>query len=221
VRLLLIEDDRETAEAVITALNAAGHAVEHVADGAEGLGRMVASAFDVAIVDRMLPGMDGLTVVGAMRVRGIRVPVLMLTALGSVSDRVAGLQGGADDYLVKPFSMAELKARVEALGRRIVPDSTLVLEDLVLDRLERTARRGDRRIDLMPREFQLLELLMINSPAVVTRSMLLEKVWNFRFDPGTNLVESHISRLRGKVDRGSDAPLIHTVRLEGYAARAR
>lgn len=221
VRLLLIEDDRETADAIAAALSKQGHDVETRADGAEGLALAQASAFDIMVVDRMLPGMDGLSVVAALRDRGVRMPTLMLTALGSVSDRVAGLQGGADDYLVKPFSMAELEARVEALGRRVTaPDSKLVLEDLVLDRLDRTVWRDGTRIDLMPREFQLLELLMLNSPAVVTRSMLLEKVWRFHFDPGTNLVESHVSRLRSKIDRGRETPLIRTIRGEGYAARA-
>jgi two-component system OmpR family response regulator len=170
----------------------------------------------------MLPGTDGLDLVVALRERGDRTPALMLTALGSVADRVAGLKGGADDYLVKPFSMDELEARVEALARRTgASPAQLTIGDLVLDRLARTVHRGTTRITLMPREFQLLELLMLNSPSVVTRTMLLEHVWHFRFDPGTNLVESHVSRLRSKIDRGGDAQLIHTVRGEGYVALAR
>lgn len=157
----------------------------------------------------------------AIRERGIATPTLVLTALGAITDRVAGLVGGADDYLVKPFSMAELEARVEALGRRVTSatPTRLVLTDLVLDRLSREVRRGDNLIELQPREFQLLELLMLNSPLVVTRTMLLERVWRFRFDPGTNLVESHVSRLSSKIDRGGDAPLIWTIKGEGYAAR--
>lgn len=220
MRLLLIEDDTETAAAVVATLRGRGHQVDAADNGPEGLELALAGNHDVAIVDRMLPGMDGLAIVAAMRERGIHVPTLMLTALGSVADRVDGLNGGADDYLVKPFSMAELEARVEALGRRAtVPSGRLTIADLVLDRLERTVRRGGTTIELMPREFQLLELLMLNSPAVVTRTMLLERVFKFRFDPGTNLVESHISRLRGKIDQGGDATIIHTVRGEGYAAR--
>lgn len=221
MRLLLIEDDTETAESIVAMLRGRGHYVDAVRNGIEGLEIALSGGHDVAVIDRMLPGMDGLAVVSAMRAGGVQVPTLMLTALGSVAARVEGLNGGADDYLVKPFSMAELEARTEALGRRAaVPLRRLVVADLVLDRLERIVLRGDTKIDLMPREFQLLELLMLNSPAVVTRTMLLEKIFKFRFDPGTNLVESHISRLRSKIDRGCDAPIIHTVRGQGYAARA-
>lgn len=222
MRLLLIEDDDTVAAAIATAMTERGHDVARAADGREGTAMVEDGQYDVLVVDRMLPGADGLGMVLGLRARGDTTPVLLLTALGTVADRVAGLRGGADDYLVKPFSMDELEARVEALSRRnATPPAQLVIDNLVLDRLARTVQRGDTRITLMPREFQLLELLMLSSPAVVTRTMLLEQVWRFRFDPGTNLVESHVSRLRGKIDRGGDPPLIHTVRGEGYVALAR
>lgn len=222
MRLLLIEDDDTVAAAIATAMTERGHDVARAADGREGTAMVEDGQYDVLVVDRMLPGADGLGMVLGLRARGDATPVLLLTALGTVADRVAGLRGGADDYLVKPFSMDELEARVEALSRRnATPPAQLVIDNLVLDRLARTVQRGDTRITLMPREFQLLELLMLSSPAVVTRTMLLEQVWRFRFDPGTNLVESHVSRLRGKIDRGGDPPLIHTVRGEGYVALAR
>lgn len=222
MRLLLIEDDDTVAAAIATAMTERGHDVARAADGREGTAMVEDGQYDVLVVDRMLPGADGLGMVLGLRARGDATPVLLLTALGTVADRVAGLRGGADDYLVKPFSMDELEARVEALSRRnATPPAQLVIDNLVLDRLARTVQRGDTRITLMPREFQLLELLMLSSPAVVTRTMLLEQVWRFRFDPGTNLVESHVSRLRAKIDRGGDPPLIHTVRGEGYVALAR
>jgi two-component system OmpR family response regulator len=175
------------------------------------------------IVDRMLPGLDGLSVVRATRAAGVATPVLMLTAMSAIEDRVTGLEGGADDYLIKPFSFAELNARVNALGRRQPlqeEDTILTVGDLILDRLRRAVKRGDDVIDLQPREFRLLEELMLNAGKVVTRTMLLERVWDFHFDPGTNIVETHISRIRGKIDRGGDAPLIHTVRGAGYVVRA-
>lgn len=221
MRLLVIEDDAETAAFIVRGLIARGHEVEAVTNGTEGLARIQSAPPDVAVIDRMLPGEDGLSIVGALRDAGLNVPVLLLTALSAVEDRVEGLQGGADDYLVKPFSMAELEARIEALGRRgqTAPSTRLALDNLVLDRLTREVTRGGDRIELQPREFQLLELLLLQSPHVVTRKMLLERVWRFRFDPGTNLVESHISRVRSKIDRGGDQPIIHTIRGEGYAAR--
>ncbi|MBC7519491.1 MAG: response regulator transcription factor [Sandarakinorhabdus sp.] len=179
--------------------------------------------FDIIIADGMLPGGDGIALVGAIRAAGQRCPVLMLTALGSIEDRVAGLEGGADDYLVKPFSIVELAARVTALARRPAlaaePATVLAVDTLVLDRLARTVRRGGVAIDLQPREFQLLELLLLERPRVLTRSMLLQAIWHFNFDPGTNIVESHISRLRAKIDRGAQRPLIATIRGEGYAIR--
>jgi two-component system OmpR family response regulator len=222
MRLLLIEDDDTVADVIVSTMTERGHEVARARDARDGAGMAEQGGHDVLVVDRMLPGTDGLDLVVALRERGDRTPALMLTALGSVADRVAGLKGGADDYLVKPFSMDELEARVEALARRTgASPAQLTIGDLVLDRLARTVHRGTTRITLMPREFQLLELLMLNSPSVVTRTMLLEHVWHFRFDPGTNLVESHVSRLRSKIDRGGDAQLIHTVRGEGYVALAR
>lgn len=222
MRLLLIEDDDAVADAIVSVMTERGHDVARAQDAREGADMADQGGHDVLVVDRMLPGADGLDLVLALRERGDRTPALMLTALGSVADRVAGLKGGADDYLVKPFSMDELEARVEALARRTgASPAQLTIGDLVLDRLARTVHRGTTRIALMPREFQLLELLMLSSPSVVTRTMLLEQVWHFRFDPGTNLVESHVSRLRSKIDRGGDSQIIHTVRGEGYVALAR
>lgn len=222
MRLLLIEDDDAVADAIVSAMTERGHDVVRAQDARAGAAMAGQGGHDVLVVDRMLPGADGLDVVLALRERGDRTPALMLTALGSVADRVAGLKGGADDYLVKPFSMDELEARVEALSRRTgAPPAQLTIGDLVLDRLARSVHRGATRITLMPREFQLLEILMLSSPSVVTRKMLLEQVWHFRFDPGTNLVESHVSRLRSKIDRGGDPQIIHTVRGEGYVALGR
>lgn len=222
MRLLLIEDDAETAAFVVEGLSLRGHAVETAMDGQSGLATALAGGFDLMIIDRMLPGLDGLSVAKALREGGIDKPILVLTALGAVEDRVAGLEGGADDYLVKPFSMPELIARVDALGRRGASASPtrLVIADLTLDRLTREVRRAGQLIDLQHREFQLLEALMLQTPNVVTRIMLLEGVWKIRFDPGTSLVESHVSRLRAKIDRAGSPMLIHTVRGEGYAARA-
>ncbi len=223
MRVLLIEDDGRTAAFIVDGLGERGHAVMVAGDG--DVARTIAAtrSFDIIIADRMLPRDDGLGVVASLRASGHACPVLMLTALGSVEDRVMGLEGGADDYLVKPFSIVELAARVAALGRRPAlvtePLTLLSVDSLVLDRLARTVRRSGTTIELQPREFQLLELLMLEQPRVLTRTMLLERVWHFHFDPGTNIVESHISRLRGKIDRGGDRPLIATIRGEGYAIR--
>ena len=222
MQLLLIEDDTQTSDAIATVLRASGHHVDVANSGSSGLRLALTNRYDVAIIDRMLPEGDGLSILKCIRQVGEHLPALMLTAMGSVADRVAGLNGGADDYLVKPFSMIELAARVDALGRRATgASSRLMIGDVVLDRFERTVRRGETLMDLLPREFQLLEMLMLNSPAVVTRTMMLEKVFKFRFDPGTNLIESHISRLRSKLDCGGGETIIHTVRGEGYAARPR
>lgn len=223
MRILLIEDDAQTAAYVARNLQAEAHDVEHSYDGWDGLFRATLKEFDVLVVDRMLPGLDGLSAVQRMRAAGVKAPVLILTAMGSIEDRVAGLESGADDYLVKPFSIAELNARVSALGRRPPlkeNTSELVVGDLVLDRLRRVVRRAGEAIDFKPREFRLLEELMLNANRVVTRSMLLERVWDFQFDPGTNIVETHVSRIRAKIDRGSPPALIHTVRGEGYVIRA-
>lgn len=223
MRILVIEDDEQTGPYVAKGLRESGQSVDWVRDGREGMHRATSETYNVMIVDRMLPGLDGLSVVKAVRAAGVRTPVLMLTAMGSIDDRVAGLEGGADDYLVKPFSFAELNARINALGRRQPlreEDTVLTVSDLTLDRLRRLVKRGDQVIDLQPREFRLLEELMLNADRVVTRTMLLERVWDFHFDPGTNIVETHISRIRGKIDRGGDPPLIHTVRGAGYVIRA-
>lgn len=223
MRILLVEDDAKTAAYVARGLRDTGQSVELSADGQDGLFRLTHEDFDLAIVDRMLPELDGLSMVKSARAAGFAAPVLLLTAMDAIQDRVAGLEGGADDYLVKPFSFEELNARVNALGRRPPireEETTLGIADLTLDRLRRVVKRGDHVVDLQPREFRLLEELMLNSGRVVTRTMLLERVWEFHFDPGTNIVESHISRIRSKIDRGGDIPLIHTVRGAGYVVRA-
>lgn len=223
MRVLVIEDDSATASYVAKGLREAGHAVELTGDGKDGLFRATHETFDLLIVDRMLPGLDGLSVVRSARAAGVAAPVIFLTAMGAIEDRVAGLEGGADDYLVKPFSFAELSARVSALARRPPlkeeSDTVLTVSDLALDRLKRVVKRGDTVVDLQPREFRLLEELMLNAGRVVTRTMLLERVWDFHFDPGTNIVETHISRIRSKIDRGGDPALIHTVRGSGYVIR--
>ncbi len=223
MRVLVVEDDVETRTYVAKGLTDAGHSVDACADGRDGLQRAGEGEYDLLIVDRMMPEVDGLTLVQMIRKAGVMTPVLMLTAMGSIADRVDGLEAGADDYLVKPFSFAELSARINALARRPPlrdAETKLVIEMLVLDRLNRSVHRAGAKIDLQPREFQLLELLMLNAERIVTRTMMLERVWNFRFDPGTNIVETHVSRIRSKIDRGNDAVLIHTVRGEGYVIRA-
>jgi two-component system, OmpR family, response regulator len=223
VRILLVEDDAETAGYVQQGLNEAGHSVAIAPDGRDGLFRAAGEEWDLLIIDRMLPGLDGLGLVRTLRGGGIESPVLFLTTLGGIDERVAGLNAGADDYLVKPFAFSELAARVAALGRRprrAAPDTRLKVADLEMDLLARTVRRAGHLLDLQPREFRLLEFLMRHTEQVVTRTMLLEQVWDLHFDPHTNVVESHISRLRGKIDRGHAATLIHTVRGAGYCLRA-
>jgi two-component system OmpR family response regulator len=223
MRILLIEDDAETSQFIARGLREAGNHVEANRDGRDGLFQATAGGFDLIIVDRMLPGLDGLSLVKAARAAGVDTPVIFLTALGSVEERVAGLESGADDYLAKPFSFAELNARVNAIARRPAlrdEQPVLSIADLKLDRLRRIVRRGDVEIELQPREFEILELLLLNAGRIVTRTMLLEQIWHFHFDPGTNIVETHISRIRSKMDRGDDPPLIHTVRGAGYVLRA-
>lgn len=223
MRILLVEDDEETSAFVAKGLRECGNHVEIASDGRDGLFHATDGNFNLLIVDRMLPHLDGLSLVKAARAAGVDAPVLFLTALGAVGDRVAGLESGADDYLVKPFSFAELNARVNALARRppLQDDQpTISVANLTLDRLRRKVTRGDALLDLQPREFQILELLMLNAGRIVTRTMLLEQIWSFRFDPGTNIVETHVSRIRGKIDRGGDPPLIHTIRGAGYMLRA-
>ena len=223
MQILVIEDDIDAADYVAKGLKESGHHVERAADGKSGLIKAAAEEFDVLIVDRMLPGLDGLSLVQHLRATGDTTPVLFLSALGEVDDRVKGLRAGGDDYLVKPYAFAELLARIEALGRRpqATPVSTsLKIADLELDLLGRKVTRGDRQIDLQAKEFQLLEVLMRHAGQVMTRTMLLEKVWDYHFDPQTNVIDVHISRLRQKIDRDFDLPLIHTVRGAGYCLRA-
>jgi two-component system OmpR family response regulator len=219
MKILLIEDDTQTAAYVANGLREHGHVVEHSASGRDGLFLASGGAFDVMVIDRMLPAVDGLAIVKTIRGAGVKTPVLLLTTLGGVNDRVEGLEAGADDYLTKPFAFSELLARVNALARRppMVEEVTVLrVADLELNRLKRSVTRGGEQIELQPQEFRLLEYLMRNAGQVVTRTMLLEHVWEFHFDPHTSVVETHISRLRAKVDRDFDEELIHTVRGSGY-----
>jgi len=221
-KLLLIEDDKETADEVRAELGHHGFEVDWAGDGIEGLDKARAGEAEVMIVDRMLPGMDGLTIIEALRRDGIRTPVLILSALGAVDDRVRGLRAGGDDYLTKPFATAELVARIEALLRRPAEsrDTVLRVGPLELDLIERTARRGERASDLLPREFRLLEYMMRRKEQMLTRAMLLEEVWNYKFVPQTNLVDVHMGRLRRKVDEPNEPPMIHNVRGMGFILRA-
>jgi len=223
LKILLIEDDGENADYVANGLREEGHLVAQVASGAEGLICAMGTDFDLLIVDRMIPDLDGINLVKTLRAASHHTPVLFLTALDGVEDRVSGLNAGGDDYLVKPFAFSELVARVAALGRRphtTAAETKLHVTDLELDLLSRTVRRRGELIELQPREFRLLEYLMRHAGQVVTRTMLLEHVWDIHFDPRTNVVETHISRLRSKVDKGFGAELIHTVRGAGYCVRS-
>jgi two-component system, OmpR family, response regulator len=223
MRILIIEDDRDAAAYLVKAFREAGHSVDHAADGVTGYDLAQEGGYDVAIVDRMLPKMDGLSLIGALRAQKIETPVLILSALGQVDDRVKGLRAGGDDYLAKPYAFSELLARVEVLARRQpkgAPEETVYrLGDLVLDRLSHKVTRAGEEIALQPREFRLLEYLMQNAGKVVTRTMLLEHVWDYHFDPQTNVIDVHVSRLRAKIDRDFEAPLLHTVRGAGYMIR--
>lgn len=223
MHILLVEDDQETRDFVSRGLREQGHAVDVAENGLDGLHQASEIAYDLLIVDRMLPSLDGIALVKSLRAAGMHAPVLFLTALGAVADRVQGLEAGGDDYLIKPFSFAELLARVNALYRRPpLREETTVLQvaDLKLDRMNRTAVRGDTVLNLQTREFQLLEYLMLHAGRIVTRTMLLEEIWGFHFDPQSNIVDTHMSRIRNKIDRGNDAPLIVTVRGAGYMIRA-
>jgi two-component system, OmpR family, response regulator len=222
MKVLLIEDDQETSAYVARGLREQGHVVDLAATGRDGLFLATDGGHDVLIVDRMLPGLDGIGLVQALRATGVKAPVLFLTALGGVGDRVRGLEAGGDDYLVKPFAFAELLARINALARRPpLSDAQTVLRvgDLEMDLLKRTVLRSGKSVELQPREFQLLAFLMRNADRVVTRTMLLETVWDFHFDPKTNIVETHMSRLRAKLSQPGGAELIHTVRGAGYVLR--
>lgn len=218
-----MEDDQTISAYVSRGLSEAGHVCDALADGSDGLFQVTRETYDVVIADRMLPGLDGLRMVKAMRAAGVKTPVLFLTSLGGIDDRVEGLEAGGDDYLTKPFAFAELMARVNALARR--PQMTevktvMTVADLELDLMARVARRAGQVIELLPKEFTLLEVLMRNQGRVVTRTMLLEQVWNFNFDPQTSVVETHISRLRIKIDKPFPTALIHTVKSAGYSLHA-
>jgi two-component system OmpR family response regulator len=222
VKVLLIEDDRETAEEITAELTDRGYEVEWSSSGIDGLEKARTLRPDAMIVDRMLPGMDGLAVIETLRKDQVRTPVLVLSALGAVNDRVRGLRMGGDDYLTKPFAVVELIARVEALLRRPAEtrETTLRVGPLELDLIERTAKRGERKMDLLPREFRLLEYMMRRSDQLLTRAMLLEEVWNYKFVPDTNLVDVHMGRVRHKVDGPGETPMIHNVRGSGFILRA-
>lgn len=223
MKILLIEDDADVAQHVSKSLKQHGHVVEHAADGRDGLMLAIGDRYEIMIVDRMLPGLDGLSLIKSVRSAKIGTPVLMLTTKGGIEDRVEGLEAGADDYLVKPFALAELVARVHALARRpaMAQEQTqLSVADLSLDLVKRAVTRAGKAVDLQPQEFKLLEYMMRHAGKAVTRTMLLENVWDFHFDPRTNIVETHMSRLRSKVDRGFEPELIETIRGVGYRLRA-
>jgi two-component system OmpR family response regulator len=220
MKILLAEDDDRVADFIATGLSESGHSVDRVSDGRDALSHCLYNKPDLAILDRMMPGMDGLSVLKALRVARNEIPVIFLTALGDVEERVEGLSAGADDYLAKPFHFSELEARIAALTRRrkdLAEVTVLDVHDLHLDLLARSAERQGKYIELQSKEFALLEVLMRNAGRVVTRTMLLERVWDFNFEPNTTVVETHVSRLRAKVDRPFDTPLIHTVRNTGYS----
>ncbi len=226
MRVLVIEDDKDAAAYLAKGLNESGHTVEVAHNGKDGLLLAATEGFDALVVDRMLPALDGLSLVKTLRATGNRTPVLFLSALGEVDDRVKGLRAGGDDYLIKPYAFSELLARLEALVRRRASEASdgretvLRYSDLSMDLLSRRVERAGQEIDLQPREFKILEVLLRHPGQVMTRTMLLEKVWDYRFDPQTNVIDVHISRLRQKIDRGFDYPLIHTVRGAGYSLRA-
>ncbi len=223
MRLLVIEDDSQVAAYLVKGLKEQGHTVDHAADGKNGLFLATSEEYDAMIVDRMLPELDGLAIIKSVRAAGKTTPMLILSALGEVDARVEGLRAGGDDYLTKPFAFSELLARLDALLRRAqqstAVETTLCISDLELDQLTRTVKRGGQTIALQPREFRLLEYLMQNAGRVVTRTMLLEQLWNYHFDPQTNVIDVHISRLRGKIDKNFDQPLLQTVRGAGYMIR--
>jgi two-component system, OmpR family, response regulator len=225
MRILIIEDDREAAAYLDKAFREAGHMADHAHDGLDGYALAREGAYEVLVVDRMLPKLDGLSLIRSLREQGVDTPVLILSALGQVDDRVKGLRAGGDDYLPKPYAFSELLARVEVLVRRRAASSaaepTLYrVSDLTLDRLSHRVSRSGTEIVLQPREFRLLEYLMKNAGQVVTRTMLLEHVWDYHFDPQTNVIDVHVSRLRGKIEEGFDKPILHTVRGAGYMLKS-
>ena len=223
MKLLLIEDDKQMAEFILRGLKEQGHVVDHARDGKDGLFLAAGEKYDVMIIDRMLPALDGLSILKMLRSTGTQTPAIFLTTMGGIDDRVEGLEAGADDYLIKPFAFAELLARLSALMRRPprgVVKTVLQVGDLQIDLLRRVVTRGDRVVDLQPQEFKQLEYLMRSDGRIVTRTMLLENVWDFHFDPQTSVVETHISRLRGKIDKGFQSEMLKTVRGVGYSLRA-
>ena len=223
MKILVIEDDREAAEYLERALTEAGHTAHVARDGETGFSLADSGEYDILVIDRMLPRRDGLSVIAGLRARGNETPVLILSALGEVDDRVTGLRAGGDDYLTKPYAFSELLARVEVLKRRASArdsETTYRAGDLELDRLAHAVKRAGREIALQPREFRLLEYLMRHAGQVVTRTMLLENVWDYHFDPQTNVIDVHVSRLRSKIEKGFDKPLLHTVRGAGYMLKA-
>ena len=224
MRILIIEDDSEAAAYLVKAFHEAGHVADHAADGLDGYDRAREDMYDVLVVDRMLPKLDGLSLIGGLRAQKVETPVLILSALGQVDDRVRGLRAGGDDYLAKPYAFSELLARVEVLARRkhhpaSAEETVYRVGGLELDRLSHKLTRNGKEITLQPREYRLLEYLMKHAGQVVTRTMLLENVWDYHFDPQTNVIDVHISRLRAKIDKGFDPPLLHTIRGAGYIIR--
>jgi len=219
MKILVVEDEAETALYLLKALKEAGHSADHAGDGDEGYVMASSQAYDALIVDRMLPKRDGLSMIKLLKEEGLTIPILILSALGDVDDRVKGLREGGDDYLTKPYAFSELLARLEVLVRRVQPEeaeTSYQLCDLVLNRLTHSVKRNDQEILLQPREYRLLEFLMKHANTVVTRTMLLENVWDYHFDPQTNVIDVHISRLRTKIDKGFDTPLLNTIRGAGY-----
>ena len=219
MNILIVEDDQQLASQLVASLSEHGHEVVHVSDGLAGENQAKEMAYDVMVVDRMLPEQDGLVMISNLRSAGVKTPVLILSALGQVDDRVTGLRAGGDDYLSKPYAFSELLARVEILGRRADThntDTTVQVADLVLDRIGHSAERAGQKITLQPREYRLLEYLMRNEGRLVTRTMLLEHVWDLHFDPQTNVIDVHTSRLRAKIDKDFEVPLLQTVRGRGY-----
>ena len=223
MKVLLVEDDQVTRNYILSGLKEAGHSVDDASDGIDGLTLALRGNYDAAVLDRMLPGMDGLSILKAMRAAKITTPVIFLTAIGGVDDRVEGLDAGADDYLVKPFAFSELAARLGAISRRptqAVEQTMLTVGDLEMDLVRRRVTRSGQPIELLTKEFQLLEYFMRSQGRVLSRTMLLEQVWDFHFDPQTTIVETHVSRLRAKIDKPFGVPLLHTIKNIGYTLRA-
>lgn len=223
MRILLVEDDKRTSDYISNGLASSGHVIDVLSDGRDALASGLREPYDLAIVDRMIPGLDGLSLVRGLRAAGGRLPIILLTALGGVDDRVEGLDAGADDYLAKPFAFSELLARLNALGRRppMAQEKTVLsVADLELDLMRRMSKRSGQIVELLPREFTLLEFLMRNEGRVLTKTMLLERIWNFNFDPQSTVVETHVSRLRAKIDKPFEIQLIHTIRSIGYSLHA-